>query len=210
MIHTLNVLNRPKPSCTGSRIKIMVCYLNDWHCLICVCLLNLLCRTIFFTLLSTVLYKGNMSKSFCPHLHSYKRTTWMINFLIPADLLKSRTFHPLSSSNYILQDARPGSSAWGPSNMGECENRRGNFNSFFTNRSDDKIDDQIRWSNPQVDNQVVETLTQWAAVMIQLRLTCMIIMKLVFTVFSLLSIISRNKFSLRVIHNFPNSLLAKT
>ena len=35
----------------------------------------------------------------------------------------------------------------------------------------------------QVYNQVVETLTQWAAVMIQLRVTYMIIMKLVFTVF---------------------------
>ena len=98
----------------------------------------------------------------------------MINFLIPADLLKSPTFHPLSSLNYILQDARPGSSAWGPSNMGEYENRKGDFNSFFINKSDDKFDDQLRWSSPQVDNKVVETLTQWAAVMIQLRLTYMI------------------------------------
>ena len=150
-----------------------------------VCLLNLLCRTIFFPLLSTVLYKENMSKSFCQHLHSYKRTTWMINFLLPADLSKIPTSHPLSSSNYILQDARPGSSAWGPSNMGEYENRKGNFNSLFTNKSDDKIDDKLWWTwwSPQFGNKVVETLTQWAAVMIQLRLTYMIIMKLVFTVF---------------------------
>ena len=93
--------------------------------------------------------------------------------------------------------------------MGEYQDRVTSIN-FFTNKSYDKFDDQLRWSSPQVNNKVVETLTQWAAVMIQLRLTCMIIMKLVFTVFSLLSIISRNKFSLRVIHNFPNSLLAKT